>query len=70
VSDGIDGPGFNTHSYEEARAALLDANISVYSLAVGGTSFHKRFSRLFNYSNDSGGQIHHCSRCSLVSGSR
>ncbi len=58
VSDGINGPEFNTHSYEETRAALLDANIFAYSLAVG----HKRFSRLFNYSNDSGGDIYYAKK--------
>jgi len=66
VSDGINGREFNSHSYGETLAALLKENISVYSLAVGGTSFHKKFSRLFNYANDSGGDTYYARKSTLM----
>jgi Ca-activated chloride channel family protein len=66
VSDGINGPEFNKHNYDEALTALLKENISVYSLAVGGTSFHKKFSRLFNYANDSGGDTYYAKKSSAM----
>ena len=57
ISDGINGREFNNHTYEETLAALLNENISVYSVAVGGTSYQRKFARLFNYANNSGGDI-------------
>lgn len=59
VSDGINGAGFNHHTYEETLSALLGANISVYSVAVGSNSFHKKYSLLGNYAKDSGGDIYY-----------
>lgn len=66
VSDGINGLEFNHHKYEETIAALLAENVSVYSLAVGGTSFHKKFSRLLNYANDSGGDIYFANKTEVM----
>jgi len=57
ISDGINGREFNNHTYEETLAALLKENISVYAVAVGDTSYHRKFARLFNYANNSGGDI-------------
>jgi VWFA-related protein len=57
ISDGINGREFNNHTYEETLAVLLNDNISVYSVAVGSTSFHRKFARLFNYASNSGGDI-------------
>jgi len=57
ISDGINGREFNNHTYEETLAALLNENVSVYGVAVGGTSFHRKFARLFNYASNSGGDI-------------
>jgi hypothetical protein len=57
ISDGINARQFNNHTYEETLAALLNENISVYGVAVGGTSFHRKFARLFNYASNSGGDI-------------
>jgi len=57
ISDGINGLQFNNHTYEETLAALLNENISVYSVAVGSTSVHRKFARLFNYASSSGGDI-------------
>jgi VWFA-related protein len=62
VSDGVNGPQFNHSTYQDSLEALLHDNISVYSLAVGGNSLTKhKFSRLLNYSNDSGGDIYYAS---------
>lgn len=38
---------------------LLAANVSVFSVAVGQTSFHKRFARLRDYADKSGGDIYY-----------
>ena len=56
ISDGLNGPQFNHHTYADTLEALLHDNISVYSLAVGH-SLKRKFSRLLNYANDSGGDI-------------
>lgn len=56
ISDGINGRRFNHHTYEETLEALIRDNISVYSLAVGGLSARRRFSRLIKYANESGGE--------------
>jgi VWFA-related protein len=61
VSDGVNGPQFNHFTYQDTLEALLHDNISVYSLAVGGTLTKHKFSRLTNYSNDSGGDIYFAS---------
>jgi len=58
ISDGLNGPQFNRHTYPDTLEALLHDNISVYSLAVGH-SRKRRFSRLVNYSSDSGGDIYY-----------
>jgi hypothetical protein len=51
VSDGINGPEFNKLKYEEVMSELLAANASVFSVAVGGTSYQKRFARLRDYAD-------------------
>jgi VWFA-related protein len=61
VSDGVNGPQFNHSTYQDSLEALLHDNISVYSLAVGGGLSKHKFSRLINYSNDSGGDIYYAS---------
>src|SRR2546429_391260 len=58
ISDGLNGPEFNRHTYPSTLKALLHDNISVYSLAVGH-SRKRKFSRLVNYANDSGGDIYY-----------
>ncbi len=58
ISDGLNGPQFNHHTYADTLEALLHDNISVYSLAVGH-SLKRKFSRLLNYANDSGGDIYY-----------
>src|SRR5664279_3390666 len=58
ISDGINGPQFNHHSFEETRNALLNDNISVFCVAVGSNSFHSKFELIRNYANDSGGDIY------------
>jgi VWFA-related protein len=61
VSDGVNGPQFNHFTYQDSLQALLHDNISVYSLAVGNSVIKHKFSRLINYSNDSGGDIYYAS---------
>ena len=58
ISDGLNGPEFNRHTYPSTLKALLHDNISVYSLAVGH-SRKRKFSRLVDYANDSGGDIYY-----------
>src|SRR6266853_5763186 len=58
ISDGLNGPPFNHHTYADTLEVLLQDNISVYSLAVGH-SLKRKFSRLVNYANDSGGDIYY-----------
>jgi len=57
ISDGINGREFNNHTYEETLAALLNEGISSLQRAVGSTSFHGRFTGLFDYASNSGGDI-------------
>jgi VWFA-related protein len=61
VSDGVNGPQLNHSTYQDSLEALLHDNISVYSLAVGNNLMKHKFSRLINYSNDSGGDIYYAS---------
>src|SRR3989440_6272769 len=58
ISDGLNGPQFNRHTYSDTLETLLHDNVSVYSLAVGH-SLKRKFSRLVNYASDSGGDIHY-----------
>jgi Ca-activated chloride channel family protein len=58
ISDGLNGPQFNRHTYSDTLETLLHDNVSVYSLAVGH-SLKRKFSRLVNYASDSGGDIYY-----------
>ena len=62
ISDGENGKEFNRHTYNDALAALLRANVSLFSLAVGGSTYKRRFSRLVSYADDSGGDIYYAAR--------
>jgi Ca-activated chloride channel homolog len=66
VSDGINGPQFNRFTYQDSLEALLHDNISVYSLAVGSSVTKRKFSRLINYANDSGGDIYYASTSASI----
>jgi VWFA-related protein len=66
VSDGINGAEFNKHNYEETLSELLTANVSVFSVAVGGTWFHKAFARLHDYSKETGGDIYYARKGSAM----
>jgi Ca-activated chloride channel homolog len=59
ISDGVNGPQFNHYTYGDSLEALLHDNISVYSLAVGNTLSKRKFTRLVNYANDTGGDIYY-----------
>jgi len=62
VSDGLNGAEFNHHNYEDTLSELLHENIAVYSLAVGGNTFRRKFTRLRSYANDSGGDIYYAAQ--------
>ena len=62
VSDGINGPSFNHHTYEDTLNALLSENISVYGVAVGKNSYQSKFALMRNYATDSGGDIYYATR--------
>jgi Ca-activated chloride channel family protein len=62
ISDGINGAVFNTHNYEDTLASVQRSDASVFSLAIGSDSYHKKFARLRSYSNDSGGDIYYASK--------
>ncbi len=62
ISDGLNGAAFNQHNYEETLAMLLHENIAVYSLAVGGDSFQKKFGRMRDYANNSGGDLYYAAK--------
>ncbi len=62
ISDGLNGAAFNQHTYEETLAVLLHENIAVYSLAVGSDSFQKKYGRMRDYANNSGGDIYYAAK--------
>lgn len=59
ISDGENGPKFNTHKYDEVRQELLRQGIIVYCVATGSSYFNRKFNRLVSYSNDTGGDIYY-----------
>jgi Ca-activated chloride channel family protein len=65
ISDGLNGPQFNRHTYSDTLEAVLHENISVYSLAVGH-SLKRKFSRLVNYANDTGGDIYYAAQSAAM----
>jgi Ca-activated chloride channel family protein len=66
VSDGVNGPQFNRFTYQDSLQALLNDNISVYSLAVGNALIKSKFQRLTSYANDSGGDIYYASNTERI----
>lgn len=58
ISDGQNGPKFNTHKYDEVRAELLRQEIAVYSVATGSSYFERKFDRLVSYAHDTGGDVY------------
>lgn len=67
ISDGQNGPKFNTHSYDETRAELLRQGIAVYCVATGSSYFERKFNRLVNYAHDTGGDIYYGARQQALS---
>jgi VWFA-related protein len=57
ISDGKNGAKFNNHKYDEVRNELLRYNIIVYSVATGSSYFDRKFTRLVEYSGDTGGDV-------------
>lgn len=62
ISDGENGKQFNHYTYNDTLGALLRENVSLFGLAVGSFTYKKRFSRLANYANDSGGDIYYAAK--------
>jgi Ca-activated chloride channel family protein len=58
ISDGVNGPKVNVHSYDEVRTELLKQEISVYSVATGSAYFDRKFNRLVRYAHDTGGDVY------------
>jgi VWFA-related protein len=67
ISDGQNGPKFNTHKYEEVRAELFRQGIAVYSVATGSVYFERKFNRLLSYAHDTGGDIYYGAQQSTFS---
>lgn len=59
VSDGINGPKFNSHNYDTTIKELLRYNIAVYGVGVGSAYFTRRFERLSKYAHDTGGDVYY-----------
>ena len=59
ISDGINGPKFNTNKYDTVKEALLRSNIAVYGVGVGSAFFERRFERLSKYAHDTGGDVYY-----------
>lgn len=57
ISDGKNGAKFNNHKYDEVRNELLRHNIIVYSVATGSSYFDRKFTRLLEYSGETGGDV-------------
>ena len=59
ISDGINGPKFNTNNYDTVLKELLRYNIGVYGVGVGSAYFERRFERLSKYAHDTGGDVYY-----------
>jgi VWFA-related protein len=59
ISDGVNGPKFNTNKYDTVREELLRQNIAVYGVGVGSAFFDRRFERLSKYAHDTGGDVYY-----------
>jgi Ca-activated chloride channel family protein len=59
ISDGVNGPKFNTNNYDTVRKELLRQNIAVYGVGVGSAFFDRRFERLSKYAHDTGGDVYY-----------
>jgi len=59
ISDGVNGPKFNTYNYDTTLKELLRYNISVYGVGVGSAFFNRRFERLAKYAHDTGGDVYY-----------
>ena len=62
ISDGVNAPSLNHHTYDDTRELLLHDNVSVFSLAIGSALSKQKFSRLLNYADDTGGDIYYAQK--------
>jgi VWFA-related protein len=59
ISDGANGPKFNTNKYDTVIKELLRYDIAVYGVGVGSAYFDRKFERLAKYAHDSGGDAYY-----------
>jgi Ca-activated chloride channel homolog len=59
ISDGVNGTRVNTYSYDTTRKELLNHNIAVFAVGVGGAFFDRRFEHLSKYAHDTGGDVYY-----------
>ena len=59
ISDGVNGPKFNTNNYDTVIKELLRSDIAVYGVGVGSAFFERRFERLSKYAHDTGGDVYY-----------
>jgi Ca-activated chloride channel family protein len=59
ISDGVNGPKFNTNNYDTVQKELLRQNIAVYGVGVGNAFLNRRFGRLSKYAHDTGGDVYY-----------
>jgi Ca-activated chloride channel homolog len=59
ISDGINGPKFNTNNYDTVIKELLRSDIAVYGVGIGSAFFERRFERLSKYAHDTGGDVYY-----------
>lgn len=59
ISDGQNGAKFNTNSYSNVVKELQRNNIAVFSVAVGGAFFERKFTRLTEYTKATGGDTYY-----------
>ncbi len=58
ISDGQNGPKFNTHKYDVVREELLRQGITVYCVATGSDYLNRKWTRLTSYAHDTGGDVY------------
>jgi VWFA-related protein len=62
ISDGLNGPKFNTNNYDTTLKELLRYSIAVYGVGVGSAYFDRRFERLSRYAHDTGGDVYYAAK--------
>jgi VWFA-related protein len=58
ISDGVNGPKFNKHSYDTSKEDLLRNGITVYSVAASSSFLERKLNRLVEYPHATGGDAY------------